>query len=159
MCGSIIKKQVSIQGKIMPVILIIAITWIFVVGLMALTEPSVVGGIMTFLGYCVLPLSILYYLAGSKRRRTRAARTNASSEDGFTPAYFAGDAGAANWNSAADDAPRRADSGDECKAESSTESRSDSSADSGSDCGSNSGSDNSSDSGSDSSSDSGSSSD
>jgi len=51
--------------------LIVAVAWIYVVGLMAITEPNVVAGIMTFLGYCVLPLSILYYLSGSKRRRLR----------------------------------------------------------------------------------------
>jgi hypothetical protein len=50
---------------------IVAVAWIYVVGLMALTEPGVVAGIMTFLAYCVLPLSILYYLSGSKRRRLR----------------------------------------------------------------------------------------
>lgn len=60
---------------------IIAVAWIYVVGLMALTEPNIVAGIMTFLAYCVLPLSILYYLSGSKRRRLRneaAARQRAS---------------------------------------------------------------------------------
>ena len=51
--------------------LVVAVAWIYVVGLMAITEPNVVAGIMTFLGYCVLPLSILYYLSGSKRRRLR----------------------------------------------------------------------------------------
>jgi hypothetical protein len=50
---------------------IVAVAWIYVVGLMALTEPTVVAGIMTFLFYCVLPLSILYYLSGSKGRRLR----------------------------------------------------------------------------------------
>ncbi|WP_426176263.1 hypothetical protein [Massilia sp. TWR1-2-2] len=50
---------------------IVAVAWIYVVGLMALTETSVVAGIMTFLFYCVLPLSILYYLSGSKARRLR----------------------------------------------------------------------------------------
>jgi hypothetical protein len=62
---------------------IVAVAWIYVVGLMAITEPNVVAGIMTFLGYCVLPLSILYYLSGSKRRRLRnaaAARRRASQE-------------------------------------------------------------------------------
>ena len=60
---------------------IVAVAWIYVVGLMAITEPNVVAGIMTFFGYCVLPLSILYYLSGSKRRRLRneeAARRRAS---------------------------------------------------------------------------------
>jgi hypothetical protein len=50
---------------------IIAIGWIYVVALMAATETTVVAGIMTFFGYCVLPLSILFYLTGSKRMRTR----------------------------------------------------------------------------------------
>lgn len=64
---------------------IVAVAWIYVVGLMAITEPNVVAGIMTFFGYCVLPLSILYYLAGSKRRRLRneetARQRAAASED------------------------------------------------------------------------------
>ena len=62
---------------------IVAVAWIYVVGLMALTEPSIVAGIMTFLGYCVLPLSLLYYLSGSKRRRLRneaQARLRASKQ-------------------------------------------------------------------------------
>ncbi|OBV38244.1 hypothetical protein ASR47_1005198 [Janthinobacterium psychrotolerans] len=51
--------------------LMTAIAWIYVVGLMALTEPSVVAGLMTFLLYCVVPLSILFYLTGSRRRKRR----------------------------------------------------------------------------------------
>lgn len=54
--------------------LIVAVAWIYVVGLMALTEPTVVAGIMTFLLYCLLPLSILFYLTGSKRRKLRRRR-------------------------------------------------------------------------------------
>jgi len=55
--------------------LIVAVAWIYVVGLMALTEPSIVAGIMTFLLYCVLPLGILFYLTGSgRRKRNRALR-------------------------------------------------------------------------------------
>lgn len=63
---------------------IVAVAWIYVVGLMAITEPNVVAGIMTFLGYCVLPLSILYYLSGTKRRRLRneaAARRRREQSD------------------------------------------------------------------------------
>jgi cytochrome c biogenesis protein CcdA len=62
---------------------IVAIGWIYVVALMAATEPTVLAGIMTFFGYCVLPLSILFYLAGSKRRRVRrelAARQAAAAD-------------------------------------------------------------------------------
>lgn len=58
--------------------LIVAIGWIYVVGLMALTESGVLAGIMTFFGYCVLPLSLLYYLTGSGRRRRRAAERAAA---------------------------------------------------------------------------------
>ncbi|MDC8760382.1 hypothetical protein [Janthinobacterium fluminis] len=54
--------------------LIVAVAWIYVVGLMALTEPSVVAGIMTFLIYCVVPLSILFYLTGSRRRKNKRAQ-------------------------------------------------------------------------------------
>lgn len=61
---------------------IVAIAWVYVVGLMAITELNVVAGVMTFLGYCVLPLSILYYLSGSKRRRLRnQARAEAAARE------------------------------------------------------------------------------
>jgi len=48
---------------------IVAIAWIYVVVLMAATEPTVVSGIMTFVFYCALPLSILFYVTGARRRR------------------------------------------------------------------------------------------
>ena len=51
--------------------LIVAIAWIYVVGLMALTEPSIVAGIVTFLFYCVLPLGIVWYIAGTGKRKAR----------------------------------------------------------------------------------------
>jgi hypothetical protein len=43
----------------------------YVVTLMAATEPTVVGGIITFFGYGVLPISLVFYLMGSRRRRGR----------------------------------------------------------------------------------------
>lgn len=68
--------------------LMTAVAWIYVVGLMALTEPSIVAGVMTFLLYCVIPLSILFYLTGSRRRKRKAvriteqkARAQASADD------------------------------------------------------------------------------
>jgi cytochrome c biogenesis protein CcdA len=67
---------------------IVAIGWIYVVALMAATEPTVFAGIMTFFGYCVLPLSIVFYLAGGKGRRARResaasrARPAASDQSG-----------------------------------------------------------------------------
>lgn len=62
--------------------LMTAIAWIYVVGLMALTEPSVIAGLMTFLLYCVIPLSILFYLTGSRRRKRKALlKAQASADD------------------------------------------------------------------------------
>ncbi|QOY96843.1 hypothetical protein IM543_11635 [Massilia sp. UMI-21] len=52
---------------------IVAVAWIYVVALMAATEPTIVHGLMTFMFYCALPLSIVFYLTGSKRRRARRA--------------------------------------------------------------------------------------
>lgn len=67
---------------------IVAIGWAYVVILMAATETSVIAGIMTFFGYCVLPLSILFYLAGAGRRRRRRADASArsSADDSSLPA-------------------------------------------------------------------------
>lgn len=52
---------------------IVAIGWSYVVILMAATETSITAGIMTFLFYCMIPLSILFYLTGGKRRRAHRA--------------------------------------------------------------------------------------
>lgn len=54
-------------------LLMTALAWVYVVLLMALTEPTVVAGIMTFLLYCALPLGILFYVTGGKRRKRRRA--------------------------------------------------------------------------------------
>ncbi len=73
---------------------IVAVAWIYVVGLMAVTETSIVAGIMTFLAYCVLPLSILFYLTGGRRRaakRAAASRTDTSASDpGFPASHKSG---------------------------------------------------------------------
>lgn len=53
--------------------LIVAIAWIYVVVLMALTEPTVVAGCMTLLLYCALPLGIVFYITGGGRRKRRRA--------------------------------------------------------------------------------------
>lgn len=59
-------------------LLIVAIAWIYVVLMMSITEHTVVAGIMTFLLYCVLPLTIILYLmATPQRRRRRQAEENA----------------------------------------------------------------------------------
>ena len=50
---------------------IVAIAWMYVVILMAATETSVIGGVMTLLFFGVLPLSLLSYFFGAKGRRAR----------------------------------------------------------------------------------------
>jgi ABC-type transport system involved in cytochrome bd biosynthesis fused ATPase/permease subunit len=64
--------------------LIVAVAWVYVVVLMAFTEPTIVAGIMTFLLYCVLPLGILFYLTGSGRRK-RAREKLGSDPTGSDP--------------------------------------------------------------------------
>jgi hypothetical protein len=70
---------------------IVAIGWAYVVILMAATETSVIAGIMTFFGYGVLPLSILFYIAGAgrrRRRRQRMRRRQLASIDGANGFYL-----------------------------------------------------------------------
>lgn len=50
---------------------IAAVGWIYVTLMMAITEETVVAGIMTFLLYGVLPTLIILYVGGSGRRRQR----------------------------------------------------------------------------------------
>lgn len=64
---------------------IVAIGWMYVVTLMAATEPTVVGGIMTFFGYGVLPLSLVLYLMGTGRRARRRQAAKALRDDGERP--------------------------------------------------------------------------
>ncbi len=76
---------------------IVAVAWVYVIALLALTQPSVVAGIMTFLGYCVLPLSILFYITGGKARRARAAArarsTSSASKDSSDGSDSSSDSG------------------------------------------------------------------
>jgi uncharacterized membrane protein len=53
---------------------IIAIAWIYVVFMMAITETTAIAGIMTFLLYGVLPVSIIVYVMGTggRKRKRRA---------------------------------------------------------------------------------------
>lgn len=48
---------------------IIAIGWLYVVSMLALTETSVIAGIATLLFYGLLPVSLLLWLGGTKARR------------------------------------------------------------------------------------------
>jgi hypothetical protein len=50
---------------------IIAIGWLYVTVLVALNEPTVIYGIISFMFYGLLPSGILFWLAGRKVRRQR----------------------------------------------------------------------------------------
>ena len=50
---------------------IAAVGWIYVTLMMAITEETVVAGIMTFFLYGVLPTVIIVYLGGCPQRRRR----------------------------------------------------------------------------------------
>lgn len=58
-------------SELNTMMLIVAVAWIYVVGLMALTETSAIAGIVTFLFYCVLPLGTMIYIAGTGKRKAR----------------------------------------------------------------------------------------
>ena len=49
---------------------IVAIAWLYVTLLMAATEPSFVGGVLTFLAYGAGPLAIFLYVFGRRRPRS-----------------------------------------------------------------------------------------
>lgn len=50
---------------------IIAIGWLWVVLLMAITESNVVAGVLTFTFYGLLPCALLMWLLGTSTRRAR----------------------------------------------------------------------------------------
>ncbi len=55
---------------------IVAIAWIYVALLMALTEPSVVAGVLTFLFCGLLPCALLLWLMGTPQRRRNRLRAS-----------------------------------------------------------------------------------
>ena len=64
---------------------IVAIGWMYVVTLMAATERSVVAGLMTFLFYGMLPLSLVLYLTGAWRKGRARKREAEHSKRGDSP--------------------------------------------------------------------------
>ncbi len=50
---------------------IAAVGWIYVTLMMAITEETVVAGIMTFFMYGVLPTLLIIYVGGTGQRRRR----------------------------------------------------------------------------------------
>lgn len=61
---------------------IIAIGWLWVTFMMALTEPGIVAGLMTFVFYGLLPCALLLYLLATPARRRRRARAQQAATAG-----------------------------------------------------------------------------
>ena len=64
--------------------LIIIIAWLYVVILMSMTEHTVIAGVMTFLLYGVLPLSVVVYLLNTPARRARRKAAQAQKDAAAT---------------------------------------------------------------------------
>lgn len=59
---------------------IVAIGWLWVVLMMAMTETSVTAGILTFFFYGLAPLALFLWLAGTPERRRRRSAVMADEE-------------------------------------------------------------------------------
>jgi len=64
---------------------IVAIAWVYVVLLMAMTEPSITAGVMTFLMYCVFPLYIVLYLMGTRKRKQEREKMQSTLKQPASP--------------------------------------------------------------------------
>jgi membrane protein implicated in regulation of membrane protease activity len=75
---------------------IVALAWLYVVVLMALAEAtsptgSLLGAVLTFLGYGVLPLALVLYLLGSPGRRRRRQAEDAAAASAARQAHGGGE--------------------------------------------------------------------
>ena len=61
---------------------IIVIAWLYVTILMAATEPSLVGGVLTFLVYGLAPLALFVYLFRRRRKPSVGVRELADDPHG-----------------------------------------------------------------------------
>jgi hypothetical protein len=59
---------------------IVAIAWLYVTLMMALTEPNLVAGILTFVFYGLLPCALLLWLIGTPQRRRNKLRVMAEQQ-------------------------------------------------------------------------------
>jgi hypothetical protein len=81
---------------------LIPIAWMYVVVMMAVAEATssqgtLLGALVTFVLYGLLPLSIVMYLMGTPgRRRTRLARERAEAQSAQGPSGNGGDASTAS---------------------------------------------------------------
>ncbi|SPA00594.1 conserved hypothetical protein [Cupriavidus taiwanensis] len=59
---------------------IVAIGWLYVALMMAITEHNVVAGVATFLMYGVAPVALVLYIMGTPGRRRRRRKAEAEAE-------------------------------------------------------------------------------
>ena len=53
---------------------IVAIAWLYVTLMMAITEKNITAGVLTFIFYGLAPTALLLWLAGTRLRRRAAKR-------------------------------------------------------------------------------------
>lgn len=53
---------------------IVALAWLYVVLMVSIAQPSVLRGVLTFIGTGVFPLAIFLYVMGSPQRRRDQAK-------------------------------------------------------------------------------------
>ena len=58
---------------------IVAIGWLYVTLMMAITEKNITAGVLTFVFYGLIPCALLLWLGGARLRR-RAARQQPAAE-------------------------------------------------------------------------------
>ncbi len=56
---------------------IVAIAWLYVISMMAITEKSFTAGVLTFVFFGVAPTALLFWLAGTKRRHAAKKKIDA----------------------------------------------------------------------------------
>lgn len=57
---------------------IVAIAWLYVISMMAITEKSFIAGVLTFIFFGVAPTALLLWLAGTKRRHAAKRKIDAA---------------------------------------------------------------------------------
>ncbi len=67
----------------MSIALIVVIGWLYVTVLMAAAQPTALAGLLTLIGYGLLPVSLLWYLFTTKARRRK--REAGEQEEAQTP--------------------------------------------------------------------------
>lgn len=57
---------------------IVAIAWLYVTLMMAITEKNITAGVLTFVFYGLLPAALIFWLGGTRRRHRAAKRQSAT---------------------------------------------------------------------------------